>query len=443
MSKRGLTQIGVERLKPPAKGQEDHFDKAYPGLSLRVSANGRKAWSYSYRHGTKQRRLPLGLLSEVDLDGARARWREAREAVRAGRDPFAEVQAQREAAQAAKALAPAAVTLRALLDEFEAVASRKVKSWKDGAEAKKRIVFVFAKLLDREVATITIDEAAAVVMSHPSPGAASRARAYAKSVFDWGAGRGRFKQAGRHRAPKLDTPDLALVADPQPSAERRARERVLDDAELTVLWRTLRGSADPYDAGFRALLWTGARLDEVCGMVWRDVDLDAGIWMKRDVKSTKGGPRDQTLPLPAAMLSELRRRTDRNPSARVYATPTGGILSNWDRATKRVAKAAGVGYVAASDGEPARVDWQRHDVRRSVATGLVFLGYPPHVADGILGHVNPWRSSGVSAAGAAHYLRVALAEQRTALDAWADHLDALIAPKPAAEVVELASAREA
>lgn len=452
MGKRALTDAAVAKAKAPAEGQVDHFDAGYPGLALRISAGGRKTWTYFYRHGGKQRRMGIGLYPDVGLADARQAWREAREAVQGGRDPAAEAQARREAALAP---VPAFATLAALLGEYEVVARKKTKSWrakpagarrraegmmKNEPEAKRRISYVFANLLDREVPSITIDEAAQVIMSHQSAGAASRARAYAKSVFDWAAGRGRFKQAGKHRVPKLDTPDLSLVADPQPSAERRARERTLDDAEMTKVWKVVRHSADCYDAGFRALIWTGARLDEVCEMDWRDLDLDAGLWVKPDVKSTKGGPRDQVMPLPKAMVTELKARPDRRPEGRVYANTTGGVLSNWDRATKRVAKAAGVGYIPAEGDEPARVDWQRHDLRRSAASTLVFLGYAPHVADGILGHVNPWKSSGVSAAGAAHYLKVALAEQRTALDAWADHLDALLAPKATAVNAEAVSA---
>src|SRR5262245_5097765 len=84
-----LTDKGVERIKPPAAGQIDVFDEGYPGLGLRVSYGGRKAWFYVYRHQGKQKRLNLGAFPKVTLGEARDGWRDAREAVKAGKDPAA------------------------------------------------------------------------------------------------------------------------------------------------------------------------------------------------------------------------------------------------------------------------------------------------------------------------------------------------------------------
>ena len=57
---RTLTAAAVERIRAPATGQADHFDQGYPGLALRVSYGGAKAWVYFYRLYGKQKRLTLG-----------------------------------------------------------------------------------------------------------------------------------------------------------------------------------------------------------------------------------------------------------------------------------------------------------------------------------------------------------------------------------------------
>ena len=55
-----ITDALAARLRAPKVGQVDHYDGSYPGLSLRVSSGGRKAWYTFYRIHGKQRRLKLG-----------------------------------------------------------------------------------------------------------------------------------------------------------------------------------------------------------------------------------------------------------------------------------------------------------------------------------------------------------------------------------------------
>ena len=87
MPKRALTAVAVERIKPPAKGQVEIFDRGYPGFALRVSYGGGKAWSMFYRHGGKLRRLTLGLYPAMGLAEAREAWRATRKLVAMGQDP--------------------------------------------------------------------------------------------------------------------------------------------------------------------------------------------------------------------------------------------------------------------------------------------------------------------------------------------------------------------
>ncbi len=87
MPTRSLTAAAVERIKPPRDGQADHFDKGFPGLALRVSYGGAKAWVYFYRLHGKLRRLTLGRWPSMELADAREAWRDARRLVDAGENP--------------------------------------------------------------------------------------------------------------------------------------------------------------------------------------------------------------------------------------------------------------------------------------------------------------------------------------------------------------------
>ena len=47
--RKALTAAAVARMRPPAKGQIEVFDRGYPGLLLRVSYGGGKAFGMFYR----------------------------------------------------------------------------------------------------------------------------------------------------------------------------------------------------------------------------------------------------------------------------------------------------------------------------------------------------------------------------------------------------------
>ena len=72
-----LTSIGIERVRPPARGRADYADAVLPGLHLRVTEKGHKSWSVMYRVNGKQRRMTLGSYPKLDLSQARAAAREA------------------------------------------------------------------------------------------------------------------------------------------------------------------------------------------------------------------------------------------------------------------------------------------------------------------------------------------------------------------------------
>jgi hypothetical protein len=62
--------------------QTDYFDETVPGLALRVTSKGTKAWTFHY--GTPRRRLTLGRYPSLSLAGARTAAIETREGRTAG-----------------------------------------------------------------------------------------------------------------------------------------------------------------------------------------------------------------------------------------------------------------------------------------------------------------------------------------------------------------------
>jgi hypothetical protein len=95
MPTKKLTDLFVERVKPPERGRTEYFDASFPGLALRVTDQGRKSWSLLYRIHGRLRRFTLGQYPAIKPAQARREAMEALERVRQGVDPSAEKQVQR------------------------------------------------------------------------------------------------------------------------------------------------------------------------------------------------------------------------------------------------------------------------------------------------------------------------------------------------------------
>jgi integrase len=78
--------------------------------------------------------------------------------------------------------------------------------------------------------------------------------------------------------------------------------------------------------------------------------------------------------------------------------------------------------------------WNLHDLRRTAATGMARLNFPPHVVDKVLNHV-----SGTIRGVAAVYNRFEyLEERRAALEAWGRYVENLVLRQSANKVAFVA-----
>lgn len=164
--------------------------------------------------------------------------------------------------------------------------------------------------------------------------------------------------------------------------------------------RNLPGLAERDRLALVALVTTGLRRSELCGLDWRDLELDAPTPSLRVRRGKGGKPRRQ--PLPAGLSGELRAlRTERRPSpeAPVFCGLAGGRLQQTTLAAiiQRASTRAGLEkHVTA------------HTLRHTAATWLrQELGDARLVAE-YLGHAD---ISTVS-----RYAHVARDELRTAAD---------------------------
>lgn len=402
MPRRALTAASVERLKPPAKGQVEHFDKGFPGLALRVSYGGGKSWAFFYRIAGRLRRMTLGTYPAVSLADAREAWRAARQEVQLGRDP----------ALVRKRGTPAT--------DFESVC----REWLQRDQAKNRTLRQVERIVEREflpawghrpfaeIGRRDVLDLIDGIVDRGSAIMARRVHAYVHRLFKWAVGRGIV--------------DVNPVANlPLPGLEA-ARDRVLTDHELALVWHAAESLGWPYGPMFRLLILTGARRGEIGDLKWSEFG-DAEIHLVGQ-RTKNGQPHDIPLSLPArAIVAGLPRI-----SGSEYAFwQNGRAPKGWDHAKLKLD--AKIGDTNGSALPP----WRIHDLRRTAATGLQKLGVGLQVVEAVLGHVSGSRAGIVGV-----YQRHDYAdEKRAALEAWGAHVTALVEGRKPGKVLPLRGKR--
>jgi len=167
-------------------------------------------------------------------------------------------------------------------------------------------------------------------------------------------------------------------------------------------------------------------------MTWSDLDLEKRVWtIPRHKAKNDRGHEVQLSDAAIALIRSLPRVGD----GLVFTTTGETPLSGFSRSKRRLDAAmlnAKRPELGAHKGD-AIPGWTLHDLRRTAATGMARLNFPPHVVDKVLSHV-----SGTIRGVAAVYNRFAyLDERRAAFEAWGRYVDNLVSPVPANVVVAL------
>ena len=415
-----FTKPNIARLACPAgKSEAFYWDAALPGFGLRAYASGRRQWVAQYRDGTgRTRRATFGDARTVELNEAREGARRLLSKVELGSDPQAEKQAARKA-----------VRVGALVDAYLDVAKGRLKP--SSLALVTLHLRKHAKPLHHEAAgevgRAGIVKLLAGLIRDSGPVSANRVRSSLSAMWVWGLRSGTVEG------------DNPVAHVPKPASEV-ARDRVLTDAELGLVWQATAGDHD-HDRIVRLLMLTGARREEVGGMEWSEVD--GPLWTLPRARSKNGLPHEVPLgPLALAHLSAKRK--DR---ALVFGEGDGGF-SGWsrckDRLDGRMAALLSKAFTerhgrAPSADEVTCPAWTLHDMRRTLSTWMNENGMEPHVVEAVLNHVSGASKRGVAGV----YNRAQYREpKRAALARWETHVRALTGlPDVAGEnVVSLAKA---
>ena len=375
-----MTETAITKAMREVAGgaRRDVADAGCLGLRLRLTPAGAATWVLACRdrHG-RMRRFPLGNYPALGISEARSEARSLHTRVkREGADPIAERRRDRAVGAAAKA---GEGTLTALLDLYGNKHGRELKRWN---EAKRSVEVVFKPLLPRPLVALAARDFQMLADGYKAQHSAGAAVRYVRPILKWGATRGYLSA------------EVAAIHLPVPV---RRRKRILSRDELKALLPALQQSSRPHEAALRFMLLTLTRRQEAALARWRDVDFDTRTWT---ILETKNGE-PHIVPLSRQAIDLLRARlpvddvSNSKPqdiSALVFATSSGAPLGNWDRETKRIIVASGLGKENAKTGVVSMKDgsamWTRHDLRRTGATMLGEMGELPDIIEAALNHVS-------------------------------------------------------
>lgn len=385
MASKRLTDVGIERMTPPAAGRLEVWDSLVPGLGVRVGQK-RKSFIVMVRVGGKLKRLTLGVHPGMTLGEARDRAREAVSLARNGEDPAEHFQ-RRKTEHADVRRNTVAATVE---DYIERYAKPRTRSWKDtAARLRNHLVSLYG---DRPVSSLTrldMVRMLDVVAERGIGVGVNRALANTKTYLNWCVERGLIDRSPAEtvRAPVMEI----------------ARDRILDDVELAAVWRAADELGYPFGVIVLLLILTGQRRDEVAHITWDEIDRDQALWTIPPERNKSGRP--HVVPLAPLALALIEGLTPVGPLVFPAQNALDGprAFSGWSKAKARLDQRSGV------------TAWRLHDLRRTAASGMARLGHDPHVVERVLNHATT--SAGPLAR---VYQRYAYEpEKRAALEDWA------------------------
>jgi integrase len=354
-SRRGLTAIAIEKLKPRPYRYEVG-DPGAQGLRVIVQPSGHKSFILRYRFGGKPKKYTIGPVV-IGLAAARVEASKAIYELAQGRDPSAAKRATKEEQK----LAALAVedTFYSVSERLLQLEGHKLRS----ADARRKRLgrLVYPEIGHRPVVEIKRSEVVRLldkIEANNGPAMAHAVLAIIRRALSW------------HSARSDDYANpLAVRGLGRVNAKERARDRVLNDDEIRRLWKAADGFEGPEGRFIQFLLATACRRSEAAGL--RFSELSGSDWLlpaaRNKVKT------DLLRPLSALALETIAK-TPRISAEFVFSTGARP-LDGFSRFKRRLDEASGVGR------------WTLHDLRRSSRSLLARAGIASEIAERCLGHL--------------------------------------------------------
>ena len=433
-----ITKEAVDGLTLPPIGKREHlWDDTLKGFGVMVTSSGARSYIVQYRtggRGTPTRRYTIGKHgSPWTPKTARDRAAAVLEQVRRRIDPLdaeradrAETKAERERVEANKIVLDRlgfSKFAERFIDKYAKV--EQPKSWKETQGVIRRDLKPafndkpLPEITDADIVEL-LDE-----LGERSASAARKAYSALSGIFRYACDKER-----RHM-PKAKSPMLGI----SPPSKAGKRERTLTDAELRLVWMAAGGLGWPFGPIVRLLILTGQRRDEVAGLAWPEIDKEAAVWLLPGARSKNTQPNLVHLSAPAlAIVKDLP--TIKSKAQLLFTTTGETAVSGFSKVKARLdtsmldlmRREAIEAGATEEDADKLKVEpWTLHDLRRTLATGCQRLGFVTEITEAVINHISGSRAGIVGVYQTYKYAD----EKRLALDAWGQHVAAIVSGKNA------------
>lgn len=372
MSKIRLTDLSIQKLKPPQKGQKDYWDSALPSFGVRVSQGGSKTFVVVIN----RRRKSLGRYPNTRLKYARS---EAQKLLFGRNEQIA----------------------REILDISYADAVERFLQIKE-PDLRPRTFEAYARVLTivhfdmmvRDIRPFQVEDALNRVT-----GQASRAQTFTvlKMLFGWCVSR---EYCDKNPMQNLKKPRMPP-----------ARERVLSDDELALIWKACE-HLGTYGVIVQLLMLTGQRQAQIANL--------HTTWVQKDHVVFPGSIMKNKLEHYCPLLNVAQMTLMRAlPIEGYYFSPISAVgrpFSAWSKSKRKL-------------DEIIQIDpWRLHDLRRTWSTNAARLDVEPHIIARVLSHALP--EGKISAIYNRHKYRQQMSD---AMEKVNDHILSLLLPHPTGE----------
>lgn len=407
-----LTKFRIDGAPKALAGQRyEYLDTDCRGLALRVTDKGSKSFVFRARYPGKGARLvyarrALGTYPEMTLEEARDEADAWRKMLKKGLDPRRVERKQREAAQL-----EAGTTFGGVAGDFITEYAPRL------AKAKQAKAIIEAEFVKRwkdwpivDIGPVQCEEAIKAIKARGAPYQAHNAYGYLRLLFNWAIS-----------TPKYGVKELPLerLRPVRIIGERAPRTRILPHVELRRVWRAAYALGYPYCPIVHLLILTGARLNEVAGALWSEIDLDERLWTIPAERMKSDRPHE--IPLTEAAVAIFAALPEWKGGPYVFSTTAGKKPVNGFSKVKRRLDAL-VADVAEHDGVSEEMGhWVLHDLRRTMRTRLSGLAIEDIVRELMIAHTQ----GGLHAVYDQHRYRD---EKREGFELWEARLATVLAP---------------
>lgn len=362
------------------------------GLTFTLSSFGTASWVLRYRHGTRAKEITLGRYPDLSLTSARKLAAEKRVSVSQGVDVAAAKRTEKIDAKNAR-------TVNQLAEEYFADLKKRGKSdktirWHHSAYLKRKFGHrCLNEIKPREILDFFQK------ISDEKPSTARAVLGTFKRMYDFAIAR--------------QVIDINPAAQIKPGifAPKAVRQRHLTPEELSRLLQEInnpeQGLSKPQQIAIKLLVLTLCRKTEVTEMQWSEYDESSGLWSLPGARTKNTRVHLIQLPRQATKALAEMKAISRSPDwvfpGNSSNKPMGATTLN-ERLTR--SKHLGIAH------------WRIHDLRRTGSTMLHEMGYPPHIIERALNHVQ----DGI---GGVYNKAQWLTERAQMLQQWANYLEAL------------------